>query len=104
MIVLNTYVHRGRIQSQGGGINDSEAWHEPVPLPLKRGIAMAGALEARLSRTELQLRTGAFQKARRFMSNASQNGGVGPTFKTFMVPKDPSRRVDIEVRSGLAFV
>jgi len=55
------------------------------------------------TKTEKKLRSVAFNNARAFMNAAYKKGGVGVTSKTYMVKDDPHRRVDIEVRKGLAF-
>jgi hypothetical protein len=95
--------HRGRLQSQGGGINDSQPWAQKNPLTLNSAINMSNALEAMASPSEKILRTSAHAKSRKFMTAAQAAGGVGVTSKTFMVPNDRHRRVDIEVRKGIAF-
>lgn len=97
-------MHRGRLQSQGGGMNDSKPWSQAVPLKHKSAIGMSLALEAMASHKERKLRTDAHKKSRSFMNNAKAAGGTGPTSKTYMVKGDPHRRVDIEIRDGMAFV
>lgn len=77
----------------------------PDPLPVAEGINKSYALERRLSATEAALRSQAFESARAFMRRAHANGGVGAgTSKSYPVPNDSSRRVDIEVWKGMAFV
>lgn len=55
------------------------------------------------SRKEKTLRAAAHASSRKFMDAAKFNGGVGVISKTYMVKGDAHRRVDIEVRKGLAF-
>ena len=96
--------HRGRIQSQGGGIEDSENWSQSLPLPAKDAKAKTWSLHRRHSRTEKVLRKPAFQKAEKFIADAQKNGGASaPISKSYPVKNDAHRRVDIEVRKGEAF-
>lgn len=97
-------MHRGRIQSQGGGLNDSKPWALEAPLDCTVAIMMSHELEALASRREKKLRADAHRKSRAFMNAARAAGGTGPTSKTYMVKNDPHRRVDIEVHAGQAFV
>ena len=97
-------MHRGRLQSQGGGVNDSKPWAQPAPLMHKSAIGMSKALEAMASKKERKLRANAHKKSRAFINAAKAAGGSGPTSKTYMVKGDPHRRVDIEVHDGEAFV
>lgn len=97
------HMHRGRLQSQGGGLNDSKPWAQPAPLKHKPAIGMSHALESMASNKEKKLRAVAHSKSRAFMNAAQAAGGTGPTSKTYMVKGDPHRRVDIEVRNGTAF-
>jgi hypothetical protein len=96
-------MHRGRIQSQGGGLNDSKPWAQQVPLVHPTGISLSHALEAMPSKKEKKLRAAAHASSRAFMDAAKLAGGVGVTSKTYMVKGDTDRRVDIEVRNGVAF-
>jgi hypothetical protein len=96
-------MHRGRLQSQGGPVNDSEPWNQNKPLTRNKGIFLSHRLEAKPTKTENKLRSNAFSNARAFMKAAHKKGGVGVTSKTYMVKGDPHHRVDIEVRLGLAF-
>lgn len=98
-------MHRGRIQSQGGGIEDSEAWNQDSPILAVDGINKTDMLESRHSRREKNLRQDSFNRAKNRIVNACENGGVSHPFsKTFMVKNDRNRRVDIEVIKGDAFV
>ena len=97
-------MHRGRLQSQGGPVNDSQPWAQTEPLEHKSAITMSNPLEGMASRKEHKLRVSAHEKSRSFIDAAKAAGGTGPTSKTYMVKGDPHRRVDIEVRNGLAFL
>jgi len=96
-------MHRGRIQSQGGGLNDSQSWAKQAPLDHSTGISLSHLLEAMPNKKEKKLRVKAHAAARAFMDAAKLAGGVGVTSKTYVVKGDPHRRVDIEVRKGVAF-
>ncbi|MGV7210150.1 hypothetical protein ACLB1G_20115 [Oxalobacteraceae bacterium A2-2] len=85
-------------------MNDSKPWAQPGPLDHATAIGMSHALEAMASKKERQLRAAAHAASRAFMDAAHAAGGVGVTSKTYMVKGDPERRVDIEVREGIAFV
>ncbi|WP_321900386.1 hypothetical protein [Burkholderia cepacia] len=96
--------NRGRIQAQGGGIEESEPWADPVPLPCKDGLTKSKALESGLAKKEQKIRKDAFDRARDFMRRCAKNGGTSVTSKSYPVRDDKDRRVDIEVRAGRAFV
>lgn len=65
---------------------------------------MSHSLEAMAGRKERELRVNTHNKSRSFINAAKAAGGTGPTSKTYMVKGDRHRRVDIEVRDGLAFI
>jgi len=85
-------------------LNDSKPWAQQFPLDHPTGISLSHALEAMPGKKERQLRAPAHANARAFMNAAKLAGGVGVTSKTYMVKADPHRRVDLEVRNGLAFI
>jgi hypothetical protein len=90
---------------QGGGVNDSEAWAQALPLEARGGRAKLLALQARLSNREYLLRLKAIADANAFINKCEVAGGVSAQVsKSCMVSGDRSRRVDIEVISGVAFV
>jgi hypothetical protein len=98
-------MHRGRIQSQGSQIEDSESWNDPNPIKAANAIRKTLKLEARHNKREKKLRTYSFEKARKYIRNAKQNGGIDAFYcKSFMAPNDKHRRVDIEVIKGKAFI
>jgi hypothetical protein len=97
--------HRGRIQAQGAGYEDSETWAQPFPLTLADGLAKLDALVARMPPRVLRARSVAVVKARAWMVNVSNAGGIGPVSKTFQNPgSTKGERIDVEVRQGKAFV
>jgi len=97
--------HRGRIQAQGDGLEESEAWSSENPPTWKEDLNLLEKLKDRLSKRDKALREKPFKKAERFIRNAGANAGVdAPVSKTFSNKEKPSIRVDIEVRKGVAFI
>jgi hypothetical protein len=97
--------HRGRIQAQGGGYEDSESWAQATPLTLVEGHAKLDALVVRMPPKEHRARRFAIEDARVWIDRAGRAGGVGPTSKSFPEPgAKKGERIDIEVRKGRAFV
>lgn len=95
--------HRGKIQAQGGNLEESEAWAQDRPLTLNEGLTLLDKLKAKLPNKELLLRQTAFDKAKEFIEQAGENGGIdAQVSKTFRVTRDI--RVDIEVIKGTAFL
>jgi len=97
--------HRGRVQAQGAGVEESVPWVQPVPPTARNGHGMLTDLRAKLASSEQRYRESAFDEAHRFVDRTARNGGTGPTKKSFpLKPRSDHRRVDIEVHKGLAFV
>lgn len=98
-------MHRGRIQAQGDGLEESEGWNKNTPISHADGLAKKENLKGRLSRQDLSVRVDAFNKAKAFIDRARDAGGVtAEVSKTYMVKGESQKRVDIEVRAGEAFV
>ena len=98
-------LHRGRIQAQGAGYEDSETWSQPNPLSSTDGIAMLDRLVARMPQRVYQARRTAVQKARTWILRVAQAGGAdAPVSKTFLEPGSRDERIDIEIIAGSAFV
>lgn len=102
-------VHRGRIQAQGGGIEESETWAQNNALTGAAGRTMLTKLQAKLTEAEAAHRGEAFGQARGFIDRAEKSNGVdashGVIRKSYPVkPRIDGRRVDIEVHKGKAFV
>lgn len=91
---------------QGGGINDSGAWAQALPLTAADGQAMLRRLQARLPPRELGMRLQTIVAAHGFIDRCEAVGGVpAQVRRSFNVSGDrQNRRVDIEVVSGVAFV
>lgn len=97
--------HRGRIQAQGGNLEESEAWSQDEPLSLEDGLNLLETLKNKLPKKELLLRQVAFNKAKEFIEQAADNGGVdAQVSKTFRIKGTRDIRVDIEVIKGTAFL
>jgi hypothetical protein len=101
--------HRGRVQAQGGGVEESIPWAQASPPTDADGYKMLVDLRNRLLPSEQRHRETAFAEARAFILRASQEGGVHaiPRAVQKSFPRKPlpdNRRVDIEVRKGSAFV
>jgi hypothetical protein len=98
--------HRGRLQAQGGEIEESESWAQDTPLLLSHGHQKLNDLHGRLQPAEQRYREEAFAEARAYVDRVAEAGGARPgTSKSFPLrPRRDHRRVDIEVHKGLAFV
>ncbi len=97
--------HRGRIQAQGGGVEESVSWSRETPPTREEGLNMIDSLENRLSSFEAKIRAKAFEKSRVFVKKAAENGGVdAQVSKSFRVKGTKDVRVDIEVITGRAFI
>lgn len=97
--------NRGRIQSQGGGIEESENWAKNSSLTICEGKTKLSSLKAKHSKKILKERSDAFTKLESFMHNAKSQGGVsGPISKSYPVQNHKNKRIDLEVQKGKAFV
>ena len=97
--------HRGRIQAQGENLEASEAWSQNEPPTKTDGLTMLDRLRNKISKFEAKKRAKAFVKARKYIEQASKNGGLNASsFATFNVKGMTKERIDIEVRNGTAFV
>jgi hypothetical protein len=98
--------HRGRIQVQGGGLELSFPWARPAPMTKAEALAGMEALRATLSRRELQDRSEAFTGAQRFIDTTLHTcpPQISRTFQNRAVrQRGGDERVDIEIRTGVAF-
>lgn len=102
----NSPPNRGRVQAQGGGTEESEAWPPPETSPTKsQMLVMLERLRAKLSRREKEDREDCFQKARKCIVNAPPAGYDSHCIKTFPNRKMKGGiRVDIEIQLGKACV
>lgn len=68
--------HRGRIQAQGGGLEESESWSSST-LPTKQeGLDLIDQLERKIPLAEAMIRKKAFEQARTFVQRAAANDGA----------------------------
>lgn len=104
IVVFEVNMNRGRLQAQGGKIEDSEAWNQSSPLYIIEAVNKLDLLKSRQSGKEEKLRVNAYIKAEAYINNCKNSNGVSARVsKTFMVKNDAHRRVDIEVIAGVAF-
>jgi hypothetical protein len=97
-----TKKHRGRVQAQGGGLEESENWAQDEPLTKASGLSLLDKLWEKLSKRDQKLRASQFENARRFIENV--DGGLdAPLGKSFLNRKKRGIRVDIEILAGTAF-
>ncbi len=94
--------HRGRFQAQGGGTEKSVSWAQDEPLTKEDGLKLLEELETQLTRKERKLREKQLEDAQRFVENAQ--GVDAPTMISFRDHKTKNIRVDLEVKSGIAFI
>src|SRR5690242_5335882 len=98
-------VHRGRIQAQGGGTEESEAWAQASPPSLSDVMGLIDRLEARLTPKERRIRERGFAQLRRAVEHAAKTGGVwARCIRSFPQPPLGDIRVDLEVITGRACV
>ena len=106
--------YRGRVQAQGEDIQQdggySYPWAQNNPVTDQEGLLFLSKIEGQCSEPQKTLRKVPFAKAKRFVKQASEQGGVGPEAQphSFQDPKlerkYSSVRVDIEIGSGLTFI
>ncbi len=97
--------HRGRIQAQGSGTEKSRAWAQENPPTRSEGQRFVDELEAQLTPKELRDRQEPLENARNWIDRAAQAGGVNaPVQKKLKKKGSKDIRVDIEVKTGRAFV
>jgi hypothetical protein len=98
--------HRGRIQVQGGGVEKAFPWARPAPMTKAEALAGMEAVRATLSRSELRDRTEAFASARKFIDSTLHTcpPQISRTFQNKAIrQRGGDERVDIEIRTGVAF-
>ncbi len=97
--------HRGRIQAQGGGTEQSVPWARDAPPTESEMLKMCDDLEAKLSEREKNDRAQPLAQLRRFVRSATQGGGVSaPVSKTWLKRGSRDIRIDMEVVKGMACV
>jgi hypothetical protein len=104
--------YRGRLQAQGEDIKKdggySYPWAQNIPVTDEEGLLFLSKIELQCSESQHAQRKQAFAKAKRFINNASKEGGVGPESQPHSFQDSKRRikdaRVDIEISIGLTFV
>lgn len=101
--------YEGRWQAQGGGVQESESWSQPMPLTLTKGLALLNMLEANLKPKDRKMRAPFFERARLFAKKLASVGGISAAnfggSKSFPRRNQPGSypRVDLEINRGHAF-
>lgn len=104
--------YRGRVQAQGDDIEQkggySCSWAQSEPVTDEEGLKFLDIIKEQCSQSQQAERKQAFAKAKRFVNNASEQGGVGPEAQPHPF-RDNNRtvknaRVDIEIRLGRTFI
>lgn len=107
---MTAKAHRGRVQAQGGNVEESVDWGRDTSPPAAEGHAMLNELRAKLADREQGYRAQAFVEAHDGVDRTAAVGGIPqdgryPAGKSFpQPPRKDGRRVDIEVWKGKAFV
>ena len=97
--------HRGRVQAQGEKLEASEAWAQNEPPTEKDGLEMLDKLKNKIPKKEAEKRKIAFEKAAKFINQASLTNGIdSPANVTFRAEGYTKERIDIEVKKGKAFI
>ncbi len=97
--------HRGRIQAQGGGTEESEPWARATPPRFSEVMRLIDRLEARLTPRERKIREKGFAQLRRAVEQAVRAGGIwARCIRSFPQPPLGDIRVDLEVITGRACV
>ncbi|GLO58907.1 hypothetical protein PPUJ20066_49430 [Pseudomonas putida] len=96
--------NRGRIQAQGAKLEESVSWNQDTPVTGADGQKMLRELKGKLNNRDLDIRSGAFEKAERYIYDACKCGGVSAQVsQSFKVKNTKGERVDIEIITGSAF-
>jgi hypothetical protein len=98
-------VHRGRIQAQGNGLEESIAWAADSPPTMNDGLKMLEELKNKIPEKEAKIRENEFEKAKHYIEEAGKNGGVQALENiSFKNRRTKDSRVDIEIQKGNAFI
>src|SRR6266404_1737489 len=98
-------LHRGRVQAQGGGTEESEAWARETPPTESEMLENCDRLENKLTEREKKEREQPLEEIRQFIQVAARAGGISaPASKSFKKRGSKDIRVDLEVIKGMACV
>lgn len=98
--------HRGRIQAQGGGLEQSQSWAQTFPPPKAQGFAQLDDVFYGLSPTDQTIRLIPYNQIQARIAS----GPISAQYiQSFYAPanlqsKRGDLRMDLEVRKGIAFV
>lgn len=95
--------NRGRFQAQGDGLEESKSWTVEVVPTKRNGYAYIEDLKGQLPPAELAVRLQCFDKAKKWVDEAPDNGYVvSSVIKTSFPLKPPRKgiRVDGEILAG----
>jgi hypothetical protein len=97
--------HRGRVQAQGGGTEESEPWARDTPPTKGEVLALLHRLWQKLSAAAQEERADCYAEAQRSVERAPAEGINAPYSKTFRNRKRRGGiRIDIEIRAGRACI
>ena len=68
--------HGGRIQAQGGNVEESRNWDQATPLLATTGYAHLESLKSAIGKREAELRKEGFAQARRYIDRMLALGGT----------------------------
>jgi len=105
-------LYRGVVQAQGNDIKQDGgytcSWAQDIPVTAQEGLDFLAKIKGQCNDSQKEQRNTAFVKARRFIRNAAEKGGVLPEKSSISFfnrdPKPKNARVDIAIASGLTFV
>ena len=99
------WLHRGRVQAQGGRTEESEKWEQNKPPGKSEMLGKCDSLESKLTPSQARDRTEPFRRLRDFIRRAAECGGVyAPFNKSFLKRGSRDIRVDLEVIKGMACI
>jgi len=99
--------HRGSIQAQGGGTQESEAWAQSEPPTESEMLERCDRLEAKLTSQEKRDREEPLARLRQYIQAAARAGGVSVppvVSKSFLKRDSKNIRIDLNVFKGMACV
>lgn len=99
----NVHLHRGRVQAQGGGVEESEAWAQSDVPNKSDGYCMTVSLKRKLRKKDLKKRERSFKKLDKFIGNAPSAGYDYSSQSYTPFPPQGDVRVDVEIKKGKAF-
>ncbi len=101
-------LHRGRIQAQGGGTEESVSWARATPPSVSEMLTMCDQLEAKLTAKEKRDREQPLEYLRKHIEQLARYGGISahpkPHQRPFHKRGSKDIRVDLEVNKGRACI